>query len=98
MLAKEQITSHCQALLEATRDYLDRHNEERYIGHDETTLTERQIHELIRYRMHLRRLPDSPMRANGLPPAPSFCKHAQMLTNLFLADFFQRAADTAARA
>lgn len=98
MFTKEQITSHCATLLEATRHYIEIHLEEGYISRANTSLTEEEIHELIRYRRDLRTIAGPRCHVYELPRAPSFCKEANVLTNQFLVDHIQRAADAAASA
>lgn len=74
----------CHTLLEATRPYVERHHDERYVGLVQTTLTESQMHELIGYRMQLRDLEKAPGFPNvGLPVAPPFFVDAHAIEESF---------------
>lgn len=70
----------CRALLEATRPYVERYNDEIFIGSTDTTLTREQMMQLVQYRLNL----GSVERFGGfpnvrLPAAPSFCVEARTL-------------------
>jgi hypothetical protein len=68
------------ALLEATRPYVERYNDEIFIGCTDTTLTREQMMQLVQYRLNL----GSVERFAGfpnvrLPTAPSFVVEARVL-------------------
>ena len=74
------VLSNCRALLEATRPYVERYNDEIFIGSPETTLTREQMLQLVHYRLNLGSIKKFSGFPNvRLPNAPSFCVEARVL-------------------
>ena len=70
----------CHHLIEATRPYVERHNDEIFMGYPNTTLTRKQMMELVQYRLTLGNVKKFGGFPNvSLPPAPSFCVEARAL-------------------
>jgi len=74
----------CRMLFEATRPYVERYNDEVFIGSNETTLTREQMNKLVRYRLSLRDIEKSAGFPNGrLPTSPSFFVEARRFEDEF---------------
>ena len=70
----------CRMLLEATRPYVERYNDEVFFGLATTTLTREQMMQLTKYRLELGDIEKFAGFPNvALPTAPSFFVEARIL-------------------
>ncbi len=74
------VLQRCHQLIEATRPYVERHNDEIFMGYQNTTLTRKQMMELVQYRLTLCNVKKfSGFQDVRLPTAPPFCVEARAL-------------------